>query len=273
MDEVTVADVKEFWSANQPGIRRSSHEPGSKEFFTDLEKNRYGIEPYIVPFADFGSAKGKRVLEIGVGLGTDHVSFARAGADLFGIDLVPDNVKMTGIRLEQEGLKSNLVVGNAEQLEFEDDTFDAVYSYGVIHHTPHTQQCIDEIYRVLKPGGKASIMVYHAFSLANAMTLMRGVFRGILFKRGIRGTISYFLEEPGEGGVLAQIFTRKEARAMVSKFSSSKVWTQLSPYDVEATNLYHPKVKLNPAVVLRPIAWIPGLRDLFGHMLMIQVTK
>ena len=116
---------------------------------------RYELEPYILDFADFERWRGKRVLEIGVGLGADHERFTRAGAELWGIDLTKRGVALTQARFEQLGLSSRLQVADAENLPFEDAFFDLVYSWGVIHHSPNTAQADREILRVLKPGGNS----------------------------------------------------------------------------------------------------------------------
>lgn len=114
---------------------------------------RYRLEPYILAFADFQSARDRRVLEIGVGLGADHQCFAEAGAELYGIDLTERAVGHTQQRLQAFGLQSNLAVGDAENLDFPEDSFDIVYSWGVLHHSPNTPKAIAEVHRVLKPGG------------------------------------------------------------------------------------------------------------------------
>lgn len=116
---------------------------------------RYRLEPYIRDFAGFASAQGQKVLEIGVGLGADHQCFAEAGADLYGIDLTERAVEHTRQRLALFGLSSHLAVGDAEDLDFPDESFDQVYSWGVLHHSPDTPKAIREVYRVLKHrGGK-----------------------------------------------------------------------------------------------------------------------
>ncbi len=114
---------------------------------------RYRLEPFIRPFADFEAAKGRRVLEIGVGLGADHQRFAEAGSDLYGIDLTERAVEHTRHRLTLFGLSSKLAVGDAEHLDFPDEYFDRVYSWGVLHHSPDTPKAIAEVHRVLKRGG------------------------------------------------------------------------------------------------------------------------
>lgn len=114
---------------------------------------RYALEPYIPEFAKFNAAQGLLVLEIGVGLGADHQCFAEASAALSGIDLTERAMEHTRSRLAAFGLASDLAVGDAENLQFADESFDLVYSWGVLHHSPETPKAIAEVWRVLKRGG------------------------------------------------------------------------------------------------------------------------
>jgi SAM-dependent methyltransferase len=116
----------------------------------------------------FSSFAGKRVLEVGIGLGTDHLQFARAGAVMTGVDLTPRCVELTALRLAQEGLASDVRVMDAEHLEFGSATFDAVYSFGVLHHVPSTMGALTEVRRVLRPGGLFLGAVYNRWSVATA---------------------------------------------------------------------------------------------------------
>jgi ubiquinone/menaquinone biosynthesis C-methylase UbiE len=134
------------------------------EFFRQVERERYELEPYIPTFAQFEVARGKRVLEIGVGAGTDFVRWVRAGAEATGIDLTDQAISLVRERLALEELSAKLYVGDAENLPFETDSFDIVYSYGVIHHTPNTAKAVQEIWRVLKANGLARVMIYHLHS-------------------------------------------------------------------------------------------------------------
>ena len=121
-------------------------------------KARYELEgKMIFPLARFAEAKGLKVLEVRVGLGAEHQRFAEAGADLYGIDLTERAVEHTRQRLEIFNLASNLSVGDAEELGFPDESFDLVYSWGVLHHSPDTRQAVSEVFRVLKSGGEARI--------------------------------------------------------------------------------------------------------------------
>jgi len=107
---------------------------------------RYDLEPYISELARFEEARGKRVLEIGVGLSADHQKFAEAGAILRGIDLTKRAIDHVRQRLQILGLASNLQVADAENLPFDDEFFDLVYSWGCFHHTPNTAKAIDEAF-------------------------------------------------------------------------------------------------------------------------------
>lgn len=167
------------------------------EGFKFQASERYRLEPYIVPFADFTGSRGLEVLEIGPGLGADHERFARAGASLHGVDLTPHAVDITRRRLEMQGLVSDLRVGDAEKLPFADETFDLVYSWGVIHHSPDTTRAAREILRVLKPGGRFRVMVYHTWSLVGIMLWLRyALGKGRPFVP-LAEIYSSYLESPG----------------------------------------------------------------------------
>ncbi len=125
----------------------------SKDDYMEQADIRYDLEPFILEFAGFDKYRGKKVLEIGVGLGADHQKFAEAGAELTGVDLTKRAIEHTRQRFQTLGLISDLQVADAEKLPFEDETFNLVYSWGVLHHSPNTAKAIDEVFRVLRPGG------------------------------------------------------------------------------------------------------------------------
>jgi len=144
--------VYNFWNEASCGENLYLTGADSKGFEIQSQR-RYELEPFILDFARFDEFKRKKVLEIGVGLGADHQKFVEAGADLYGIDLTDRAVAHTRNRLNCFNLKSTLNVGDAEQLAFTDETFDLVYSWGVLHHSPETPKAIAEVWRVLKWGG------------------------------------------------------------------------------------------------------------------------
>jgi len=147
-------EARAQWGHDPAGGLAAGDEPlGTPESFARVEAYRYAEQPWMHATFEYESWVGKDVLEIGVGLGTDHLQFARAGARMSGIDLTPRCVEMTSRRLEQEGLASHLSIMDAERLQFPDDSFDAVYSFGVLHHTSSPELAFQEIRRVLRPGG------------------------------------------------------------------------------------------------------------------------
>lgn len=136
--------VHDFWNAASCGEAQYLHGT-ERAAYAEEARIRYELEPYIPSFARFGDARGKQVLEIGVGLGADHLGFAQAGAHLYGVDLTPRAIEHTRRRLEAFGLQSTLETADAENLPFAKDRFDIVYSWGVLHHSPDTPRAIDEL--------------------------------------------------------------------------------------------------------------------------------
>ena len=157
---------------------------------------RYRLEPHIREFAGFAGSAGQRVLEIGVGMGADYMEWLKAGAQATGVDLSSVSLEWAKRRCEMAGFTPDLRVSDAEHLPFSDHTFDVVYSYGVMHHSPDTSGCIREAWRVLKPGGTLRIMIYHHPSLTGIMLWLRyGFLRGETFRQSVRD----HLESPGTG--------------------------------------------------------------------------
>jgi len=153
--------VRAFWQAHPCGTKFSEAEMGTREFFSRIEAHRYATEWHIPEAADFPSARGLRVLEIGCGIGTDGAQFAQAGAEYTGVDLTEAAIGLARKRFALFGLRGEFRVADAENLDFPDDSFDLVYSHGVLHHTPATARAVGEIHRVLRPGGRVIVMLYH----------------------------------------------------------------------------------------------------------------
>lgn len=159
-------EVHNFWNKQSCGTQFSDKEKHTKEFFEEIEKDRYSKEPEILTFAQFNSGKDKKVLEVGVGAATDFLQWAKSGALLYGIDLTPEAIAHAEHRLKLYNLAAqDIKVADAENLPFQDNFFDIVYSWGVIHHSPDTPKALKEIIRVLNSGGKAKLMVYNRKSV------------------------------------------------------------------------------------------------------------
>src|ERR671913_989818 len=153
--------VRAFWQANPCGTKFTDAVMGSREFYERVAEHRYATEWHIPSAASFGRARGLKVLEIGCGLGTDGAEFARAGAVYTGVDLTDAAVSLARRNFEQQELPGEFRTADAENLDFADATFDLVYSHGVLHHTPDTVRAVREVHRVLRPGGRAVVMLYH----------------------------------------------------------------------------------------------------------------
>ncbi|MGH7086937.1 MAG: class I SAM-dependent methyltransferase [Acetobacteraceae bacterium] len=163
--------VAEYWNRRPCNIRHSPSEVGSRQYFDEVEARKYFVEPHIPGFAEFPRWRGRRMLEIGCGIGTDAVNFARAGADYTGIELSRVSLGLARRRFEVFGLSGRLVEGDAEKLSslVEPASFDLVYSFGVIHHTPNPPAVLAEARRVIRPDGEFRLMLYAKDSWKDAM--------------------------------------------------------------------------------------------------------
>ncbi|HWY71042.1 MAG TPA: methyltransferase domain-containing protein [Terriglobales bacterium] len=159
-----VSDVREFWNVEACGSHFVAAERGTSEFYEQFRSFRYRTEWHISELVPFEETRDKKILEIGCGNGADGALFSRAGADYTGVDLTPAAVRATQSHFEALGLNGRFQVEDAEALSFSDESFDFVYSHGVLHHTPHPKVAFAEVFRVLKPGGRAIVMLYHKHS-------------------------------------------------------------------------------------------------------------
>lgn len=265
MNSVTPSkeDVRDFWSADPCGSRYLE----GKEDFDAHARARYELEPYIFEFAQFHSASGLRVLEIGVGTGADYLEWLKAGAHVSGVDLSASSLEKAKKRCMLAGYPTDLRVADAEQLSFPNDSFDVVYSYGVMHHSPNTAQCVNEALRVLKPGGQARIMIYHHPSLTGAMLWLRyGLFRG----KSMRQSVFDHLESPG-----TKTYTCTEASSLFRHFKDVKMQLVFSPGDLL---LHRPSTRYQSALYrlvwrLYPRTVIRKLGSRWGLFLLVTATK
>ena len=188
--------VKKFWdewSCGEKKLLESTDRIG----YLKQSVYRYALEPIIESFAEFDKFSGMTILEIGVGLGAVHQRYAESDALLSGIDLTKRAIEHTRNRLNYFGLESDLRVGDAENIDFPDNTFDLVYSWGVIHHSPNTAKVASEIFRILKPGGQAKIMIYHKWSIVGFMLWFRYGFLALKPRLSLADVYSQQLESPG----------------------------------------------------------------------------
>src|SRR5882724_8331253 len=241
--------VRAFWQAHPCGTKFSDAEMGTPEFFELIDAHRYTKEWHIPEAADFAGARGLSVLEIGCGLGTDGAQFANTGAHYTGVDITEAAIELARKRFEIAGLPGEFRVADAENLDFADESFDRIYSHGVLHHTPDTARAVAEIHRLLKPGGRAMVMLYHRGSYnyrvgirilrrAGARLLKSEVgiriihhmtgepveslreHAGLLIRNRAQVSNDEFLSQStdGAGNPLARVYSRREARELFKNF-------------------------------------------------------
>jgi 2-polyprenyl-3-methyl-5-hydroxy-6-metoxy-1,4-benzoquinol methylase len=167
-ENVPIAKVSDYWNSRPCNIAHSQQPVGSREYFDEVEARKYFVEPHIPRFAEFERWKGKKVLEIGCGIGTDTMNFAWHGAQVTAIDLTEKSLEVARQRAKIFGLEDRVrfIQANAERLSesVPVEPYDLVYSFGVIHHTPYPQRVLEEIRKYLKPESTVKIMVYHRWS-------------------------------------------------------------------------------------------------------------
>jgi ubiquinone/menaquinone biosynthesis C-methylase UbiE len=218
--------VKTYWEREACGEIHSDAPEGAPEFYAEVELRRGELEPHIARFADFESARGLSVLEIGVGLGTDFIRFVRAGAKASGVDLTERAVGLVHRRLELEGLEADLRVADAEALPFEDGSFDRVYSWGVLHHTPETEQSVREAIRVLRPGGELCVMLYARHSwVAYGFWVRHALLAGRPW-RSLSEVLARHMESEG-----TKAYTPQELRRMFSSLEDLRIDKVATAYD------------------------------------------
>jgi ubiquinone/menaquinone biosynthesis C-methylase UbiE len=248
--------VRAFWQENPCGTKFADAPPGSRRFYELVEGHRYKKEWHIPAAAGFTQTKDLAVLEVGCGLGTDGAQFAKAGARYTGIDLTDAAIELAKRRFELFNLQGTFRVADAERLDFPDNSFDIVYSHGVLHHTPDTDAAVREIHRVLRPGGKAVVMLYHRDSYnyrINISMLRRTGVQLLRWNAGLKlvhlvtgepetslreharqlQTKSEYLNSEeflsrntdGAGNPLARVYSRNEARELFKDFAHVELRT------------------------------------------------
>lgn len=264
-----LSDVKNFWGAKSCGEALYLH--GNQKISYELQRiKRYQLEPQILKFAEFEKYAEKNVLEIGVGLGADHQMFAEANANLFGVDLTSRAIEHVKNRFNLFLLKSNLQIANAEKLDFSDNSFDLIYSWGVIHHSPNTENIISEIHRVLKPNASAKIMIYHKYSLLGLMLWARFALLKLKPWLSLKTIYANYLESPG-----TKAYSQNEARKLFSGFKSVRIKTVLTHADLLDSDVgqRHHGLLLSFTKLIWPRWFFKIFFRRCGLFMMIEATK
>ena len=173
---VTARAVREYWNSRIHDLEMTDKPPGSKAFFDELDDYRFDKLAYLPRVIDFGGFKGQRLVEVGCGIGTDLVRFARGGASVFGVDLSETAVRLARRNLEVNGFAPDrFVLGDGSALPLPDRSVDVVYAHGVLQYSAHPRGIVTEAQRVLRPGGTAIFMVYNRISWLMAMSKLMKV--------------------------------------------------------------------------------------------------
>ncbi|MGH7799258.1 MAG: class I SAM-dependent methyltransferase [Thermodesulfobacteriota bacterium] len=237
-----IDEIREYWNENIHDLEASKQPIGSKEFFEEIEGYHFEKFEYLPRIVGFNAYKGKRLLEVGCGLGIDLIRFAKGGAIVTGIDISEKTIELARKNFEIHGIDCDLRPMNGEHLQFSDSSFDVVYSLGVLGYTRDAMQMIHEIHRVLKRGGEAILTMYHRNSwlFFLPMLLGRKIYR--------------------EDAPIFKTYSITEFRQMLLSFSTAEIFVERFPIrnpllrGFKATlfnNLFVPAFNLIPRVIVR----------------------
>jgi len=265
--------IRRHWQSEPCESRFGQNTADRRRFFEEIDSSRYQYAPFITGFARFDEAAGKRVLEVGLGSGSDFIQWARNGASLWGRDLTEASVDLVRERLTLTGLAADVAVGDVEALEFEDGFFDLVYSYGVIHHTPDTPRAVAEIHRVLKPGGVARIMIYHALGMT---VFFEWLLFGPLSGKPLRSPREVMFHHNESLGT--KIYTKREAHDLFRAFRKVNIRTCVDAgdlLDLQLSERYRKIWLIRQAVKFSAVLTTirPLLPSILGTSMLIEATK
>ena len=221
-------EAQKQWEANPCGASTVRDvAPETIEWFREARRVRYDeYAPWLRATTGIGEIRGKDVLEIGVGLGSDHFTLASGGNRMTALDLSREHLRLTQRHLSLEGLSTTAVHGDMEKMPFPDASFDVVYSFGVLHHTDHMEKAVAEIRRVLRPGGRAIIGVYHRDSVFFWLNTVAwsGIVKGGFLRDGWARTLARIEAGAGDDYVpTVQVLTRSGLRRLFGQFRVASI--------------------------------------------------
>ena len=255
--------VQNQWNQNPVGSHHARQsQPHTLDWFLEVERHRYGVyAPWMPDVMEFTKHSGRDVLEIGGGIGTDLAQFAANGAAVTDIDLASGHLRLAEENFRLRGLHGRFIHHDAESLPFEDRSFDVVYSNGVLHHTPNTATVVREIHRVLRPGGRAVVMLYAENSLHYWRKLVwrLGIKEGLLDKVSMGEIMSRTVERSAnDARPLVKVYTKRRAEGLFKDFNRIEVLQrQLLAEELPAA-----------------LRWVrPAIERRFGWNLIVKATK
>ena len=221
----------EQWTTDPCESPSGDHEPGTRPYFEAMLRQRLEHAPWMPAAIGFAETTGLTALDVGCGQGLDVVQYAQAGARSHGIDLTPRHVELARMHLSAMELEAEISQGDAEALPYEDASFDRVSSNGVLHHTPGIEAAVSEIRRVLRPSGRATVIVYNRSSLHYwvEQVLMEGLVRGRLREEGsMEGVLSRGVERSSIGArPLVRVYSPRQVRRLLTEAGFVGVATEV----------------------------------------------
>ena len=265
MDLTVRQHAQQQWNSRACGQLEGDQK--TLEYFERVEQDRYRQQPWMHDYFKFERYAGMKVLEIGVGQGTDAVQFARAGAEYHGVDITQNHLSLAARNFSLRGLSADLREADATALPFPNDYFDCVYSFGVLHHIPEMDACLAEIRRVLKPNGHLRMALYHKWSAFHLFCKLigNGLWHGKLFTLGYAGLLST-IEAGADGKSIkpyVKLYSRREAKKILQGWKVEDVSVHQLHYD----HFY-------PAILGKALSpLIPMLERRLGWYVACQATK
>lgn len=238
--------IRQYWNEHIHDLAIAKHPVGTKGFFVDLDDYRFDKLRYLPQVVDFNAYRGKKILEIGCGVGIDLIRFAKGGAQVTGVDLAQQSIELAKKNFEHNGLKADLRLMNGEALEFANNSFDMVYAHGVLQYTADADRMAKEMHRVLKPGGEAIAMVYNRISWLNGMSLVMKV------------------ELEHEDAPVLKKYSIGEFKQILSPFATTRIVPERFPVASRLqkgwkaavfNQIFVPAFNLIPRFIVRPLGW------------------
>ena len=217
---INQSEITEYWEQEVCGTRGILNKQLTLDSHKKITAHRYKVEPHLREFVKFQNiSSDSKILEVGVGAGTDFIELCKQGGQVYGIDATQSSIDIVNQRLKFENIKNyNLKKCDAIKLNYSENFFDYIYSYGVIHHAEKTLKILSEFKRVIKPGGKIKLMVYSDFSLVGLMLyIYKGIFKFNFFTSQ-KELIAKYLESPG-----TKAYSKREIFKILESFGFTNI--------------------------------------------------